>query len=41
MKAHINITIDETLVEQLRAKAALDNRSLSNVIETIVREWLK
>lgn len=41
MKKHINITIDEKLVEVLRAISKRENRSLSNVIENIVRNALK
>lgn len=40
MKKHINVTIDEKLVEQLRLIMADENRSLSNVIENLIREAL-
>ena len=40
MKKHINITIDEKLVEMLRQIMVAENRSLSNVIENLVREAL-
>ena len=40
MKKHINITIDEKLVEMLRKIMVAENRSLSNVIENLVREAL-
>ena len=40
MKKHINVTIDEKLVEQLRLIMADENRSLSNLIENLIREAL-
>lgn len=40
MRKPISITIDEKLVEELRLIAIAENRSLSNVIETFIREAL-
>lgn len=40
MRKHINITIDEKLVELAKAIAVRENRSLSNVIENLLREAL-
>lgn len=40
MRKHINITIDEELVKLCLIIAKRENRSLSNVIENLVREAL-
>lgn len=40
MRKHINITIDENLVLLAKAIAVQENRSLSRVIENLLREAL-
>ena len=40
MKKPFSITIDQALYYKLKAKAAEENRKLSNLIETILYEWL-
>ena len=41
MKIHKNFRLDERLIKKLQEKANLENRSLSNVIETILFNFLK
>ncbi len=41
MKKAISITIDVELFEKLKEKADAENRKLSNLIETILYEWLE
>ena len=40
MRKHINITIDEELVKKAKEIAKRENRSLSNVLENLIREAL-
>lgn len=40
MKKAFSITIDRDLYDYLKAKAAEENRTLSNLIETILNELL-
>ena len=41
MKKAISITIEEELYKKLKEKADSENRKLSNLIETILYEWLE
>jgi hypothetical protein len=36
----VNVRLDDEMREELRAVAAEENRSMSNLIVTILREWL-
>lgn len=40
MKKKISISIDEELLEQIMAIAKNENRNLSNMLETLLREAL-
>lgn len=40
MKKAISITIDEGIYKALKSEAEEQNRKLSNLIETILQEWL-
>lgn len=40
MKKAISITIDEDIYKVLKDEAEEQNRKLSNLIETILQEWL-
>lgn len=41
MKEKINITIDEDVIKELRKLAKDDNRTLSNYIDSILKEYVK
>jgi len=36
----VNVRLDDDMREELRMVAAEENRSMSNLIVTILREWL-
>lgn len=40
MKEKINITIDEDIIRELRKMAKDDNRTLSNYIDSILKEYV-
>ena len=40
-KAVANVTMEPEILAAARAKAAEENRSLSNFVETIVKEYLE
>ena len=39
-KASMNIRLGEEILEKLKAQAEKENRSLSNMVETIILEYL-
>ena len=41
MKQQLNISLDEKLIEYLKKERKIRNRSISNLIETILLENLK
>lgn len=41
MKEKINITIDEDVIKELRKLAKDDNRTLSNYIDSILKEYVR
>lgn len=41
MKKAISIRIDETLLEDMQTVSAKENRSVTNLIETVMREYCK
>ncbi len=41
LKEKISITIDNDLLEKLRIKAELDDRSLSQYINIVLKEYIK
>lgn len=40
MKEKINITVDEDIIKELRKMAKDDNRTLSNYIDSILKEYV-
>lgn len=40
MKEKINITVDEDIIRELRKMAKDDNRTLSNYIDSILKEYV-
>lgn len=41
MKEKVNFTIDEALMETIRKMAEFENRSVSNMLEVLLREALE
>ncbi|WP_066645039.1 DUF6364 family protein [Christensenella timonensis] len=40
-KKVLSIRLDEEMIEELRVSAKKENRTLSNLIETILKDYLK
>ena len=41
MKKLLSVTVEETVLEQIKAEAERQNRTVSNLVETILIESLK
>lgn len=41
MKQKLNLTLEESLVKQMKLRAVLEKRSVSEIIEELCREYLK
>lgn len=41
LRKHINITIQETVLEELHRIANEESRSVSSLINKVIRDWLK
>jgi len=41
MRKAVSMTIEETIIERLRQEAEDQNRTLSNLVELILTEYLK
>lgn len=41
MKEKINITVDEEVIEAIRQEAKDNNRTLSNYIDTILKDYIE
>lgn len=38
--SYLNIRLDELIIKELKAKADEENRTLSNLVETIIKDYL-
>ena len=41
MKATVSLTIDKTVLEEIREQAKAQHRSVSNLIETIMKDYAR
>lgn len=41
MKKNIAVTIDESIIDKIKDLALIENRNISNLVETILRDYLE
>lgn len=41
MKKSIAVTIDESIMDKIKDLALIENRNISNLVETILRDYLE
>lgn len=41
LKTKVSITLDDDLIQELKERAELDDRSFSQYINMILKQWLK